>query len=70
MLGGEAGWEFGESWDAGALSGGGFCLLGEATWNIVFCLEREEGVFVSFLFFLYFAFVCFFFTYSCKIPSA
>lgn len=40
----------------GALSGGGFCW-GEATWNIVFCLEGKEGVlFHSFCFLSYFAF--------------
>lgn len=51
MLGGVAGW-------GGILGGkvgwGGHCqgrfFVGEATWNIVFCLEREEGVFISFTF--------------------
>lgn len=49
------GWEFGGSWDGlGALSGEVF--VGEATWNNVFCLEREEGV--LFHFFLIFCFCC------------
>lgn len=44
--------EFGESWNGGHFQGEVF--VGEATWNIVFCLERGKGV--SF-FFTYFAFV-------------
>lgn len=45
-FGGKLGWGVG-GW-GGALSGEVF--VGEATWNIVFCLEREEGVFISFTF--------------------
>lgn len=50
------GWELGESrgW-RGSLSGGAF--VGWATWNIVFCLEREGGMFLFILFFI-FCFCC------------
>lgn len=34
--------EFGESWNGGHFQGEVF--VGEATWNIVFCLERGKGV--------------------------
>lgn len=45
------GWKFGESWGGGHFQRRVF--VGEATWNIVFCLEGKGGLFVS-LFFSYF----------------
>lgn len=48
------GWEFGESWGGeGGHFQGRFFFVGKATWNIVFCLEREEGVLFHFFHFCF-----------------